>query len=132
MRAMTEPSQLTEADREAILEPARDYIESWLDGDPDRMARCLHPELVKRSIEVDAAGGDPGIQTLSREQMVGFTAKGEGTRYERPYELSILDAYGDIATVRLLSSVYMDYLHIARFGDRWQIVNVLWQDRPQT
>jgi hypothetical protein len=129
MGAMTE-AQVTEADREAILEPARDYIESWLDGDPDRMARCLHPELVKRTIVVDTAVGDPGIQTLSREQMVGFTAKGEGTRYERPYELSLLDAYGDIATVRLFSSRYMDYLHIARFGDRWQIVNVLWQDRP--
>ena len=38
--------------------------------------------------------------------------------------------FGDIATVRLLSSVYMDYLHIARVGGRWQIVNVLWQRRP--
>jgi hypothetical protein len=132
MGAMTEPAKLTEADREAILEPARDYIESWLDGDPDRMARCLHPELVKRSVRADPSGGDPGILTLSREQMVGFTAAGEGTRLERPYELSLLDVYGDIATVRLLSSVYMDYLHIARFGDRWLIVNVLWQDRPST
>ena len=132
MRAMTEPSPLTETDREAILEPARDYIESWLDGDPDRMARCLHPELAKRSIEADAAGGEARIQTLSREQMVGFTAKGEGTHLQRPYELTILDAYGEIATVRLLSSAYLDYLHIARFGDRWQIVNVLWQDRPRT
>jgi hypothetical protein len=36
-----------EAERELILRPARDYIESWLDGDADRMARCLHPDLVK-------------------------------------------------------------------------------------
>ncbi len=87
------------------------------------MARCLHPDLVKRSVEAGALG------TLSREQMVGFTAQGEGTDLERSYDLDLLDVFGDIATVRLLSSAYVDYLHIARVGDRWQIVNVLWQSR---
>lgn len=35
-------------DREKILASARDYIEAWLEGDADRMARCLHPALAKR------------------------------------------------------------------------------------
>jgi hypothetical protein len=26
--------------------------------------------------------------------------------------------------------VYMDYLHVARFGEAWLILNVLWQRRP--
>jgi len=130
MGCMTESARLTEADREAILEPARDYIESWLDGDPDRMGRCLHPDLVKRSVGVDSDSGEARVKTLSREQMVELTAAGEGTGDDRPYEIDILDVFGDLATVRLLSSSYLDYLHIARVGDRWQIVNVLWQNRP--
>ncbi len=42
----------------------------------------------------------------------------------------MLDTFGDIATGLILSSVYMDDLHVDRFGDRWLIVNVLWQLRP--
>ena len=117
-------------DRDLILVPARDYIESWLDGDADRMAGCLHPDLVKRSVEIDAESGAATVETLSREDMITATAAGYGRRYERPYELSILDVFEDVASVRVFSSVYMDYLHVARFGEGWLLVNVLWQRRP--
>jgi hypothetical protein len=120
------------ADRGAIESAAQDYIESWLDGDPERMARCLHPDLVKRAVEYDEASGMPGLESMSRQDMVEATARGYGRRYERPYDIRVLDAYEDIATVRVFSSVYMDYLHVARFGDAWLLVNVLWQRRPGT
>jgi hypothetical protein len=114
---------------ELIVAAARDYIESWLDGDAERMAGCLHPELVKREVEVDGTG-PPRVDTMSRDDMVAATEKGYGRRYERPYEIDVLDTFEDIATVRVLSSVYVDYLHVARFGNRWQLVNVLWKRRP--
>ncbi len=124
----TTEAEVTAADRERILAAARDYIESWLDGDAERMGRCLHPQLVKRSVE--QADGELTLEDLTRNDMVSATREGRGTRYERPYEATILDAFGDIATVRVFSSVYMDYLHIARWGERWLIVNALWQRRP--
>src|SRR4029079_19630158 len=75
-------------DREKILASATDYIESWLDGDPDRMARCLHPALAKRqSLEADASA-----ETITRDEMIEATRDGHGKRLERPYEVSILDA----------------------------------------
>ncbi|HET9680761.1 MAG TPA: nuclear transport factor 2 family protein [Candidatus Limnocylindrales bacterium] len=117
------------ADREAILATAADYIESWIDGDAQRMARCLHPQLAKRAVDPDPATGDWVVDEIGREAMVEATAEGRGRRYERPYEVRLLDAYGGIATVAVLSSPYMDYLHVARFGDRWLILNVLWQRR---
>ena len=40
---------------QAIIAAALDYYEGWFDGDPDRMERALHRELVKRSIEDTAA-----------------------------------------------------------------------------
>jgi hypothetical protein len=117
-------------DRDRILAAARDYIESWLEGDAERMGACLHPELVKRAVEIDPENGDPVVKTLSRQDMITATAAGYGSRYDKPYDLSILDVFEDIATVRVFSSVYMDYLHVARFGDRWLLLNVLWQRRP--
>lgn len=68
-------------DREKILGSARDYIESWLDGDAERMGRCLHPALAKReSIEAD-----PSAETMTRDQMIQATSEGHGRKYERPY-----------------------------------------------
>ena len=113
-------------DRQRILASATDYIESWLDGDPERMARCLHPQLVKR----ESLEADPSAESMTRDQMVQATAEGRGKRYERNYHVSILDAYGDIAAVGVFSSAYMDYLHIARSGMDWLVLNVLWQRRP--
>lgn len=118
-------SAISPEDREKILASARDYIESWLDGDAERMARCLHPQLAKR----ESLEADPSAESLTRDQMIEATREGRGTHYERPYEVSILDAYGDIATVSVLSSVYMDYLHVARSGADWLLLNVLWQRR---
>ena len=114
-------------DRQKILAAATDYIESWLDGDAERMARCLHPDLVKR----ESLAADPSAMTITRDDMVQATAKGSGRKLERPYQVAILDAYGDIASVSVLSSAYMDYLHVARSGDDWLLLNVLWQRRPK-
>ncbi len=126
---VTSAAEISAADRERILAVARNYIESWLDGDAARMDRCLHPELAKRSVEQSPGGGHV-LENTSRDQMIDATLRGLGTQYERPYEASILDAFGDIATVRVFSWVYMDYLHVARCGDEWLIVNALWQRRP--
>ena len=126
---MTTEGAISDLDHDQILATATAYIESWLDGDAARMAAALHPELAKRSVEPDDAGGCR-VDNLTRDEMVTATAAGRGTRYERPYEASILDAYGDLASVRVFSSAYMDYLHVARCGAEWRIVNVLWQRRP--
>ena len=94
------------------------------------MAGCLHPELAKRSVEVDPATGTCRVETLSRDAMVKATGMARRPGLARPYEVEILDAYGDIATVKVLSSAYMDYLHVARFEKRWLLLNALWQGRP--
>jgi hypothetical protein len=116
-------------DREKIVASATDYIESWIAGDADRMAGCMHPELIKRSVEPDPQSGGNTVQTLTRAEMVALTAAGEGAEDAGPYQVSVLHAYGDVATVSVLSAAYMDYLQIARFGDAWLILNVLWQPR---
>jgi hypothetical protein len=124
-------AEVTSEDRERIEATAIDYIESWLDGDAARMARCLHPDFVKRAVEQGEPGTPPRLDESPRDAMIDATAKGFGTMYERPYEVTILDAFGDISTVTVLSWPHVDYLHIARFGDDWLIINCLWQRRPR-
>jgi len=128
-RTADQSGAISAADREKIIASATDYIEAWLDSDPARMARCLHPELIKRSVETDPDTGLRTVDVLTRDVMVEATRKER--RLARPYEVTLLDAYGDIATVKVLSSAYMDYLHVARWGDGWLLLNVLWQGRVE-
>ena len=116
-------------DRQRIVASATDYIESWIAGDGDRMARCMHPELVKRSVKQGQQTGGCEVETLRRAEMVDETAAGEGAVDVGPYEVSVMDAYGDGAAVRVLSAAYMDYLQMVRCGEAWLILNVLWQPR---
>jgi hypothetical protein len=120
-------------DVDAITDTARDYIEGWLDGDQERMSRCLHPNLVKRTIYHDPERGDWELgRTATAEMMVGWTREGEGhtaVARERAFEITVQDVFRHIASVKVLSYPYMDYLHVAKIGDRWLIANVLWEVR---
>lgn len=123
----------TPEDIEGIIQASQDYAEGWFTADGERMRRCLHPDLVKRTIMRDPR---QGIWELRRpadaQMMVAFTQEGGGSdapESERTYEITILDVFRHIATVKVLSHPYMDYLHIAKINDRWLIVNVLWELR---
>ena len=118
---------VTADDLASIERAATDYIEAWLTGDADRMADCLHPELTKRSIDRDARGGHASIDAMTQRDMVEATRAGRGTKLPRGYEVTIEDAFRNIATARVDSARYVDFLHIARFEDRWRIVSVLWE-----
>jgi hypothetical protein len=127
---------LTVEDQAAIMQASRDYVEGWYEANPERMARALHPDLVKRTVGLD---GDDGEWRLLRPSnagmMVGFTREGGGSAVpeaERIYDISIQDGFRHIACVRALSPLYMDYLHLARFDGRWLIVNVIWELRDGT
>jgi hypothetical protein len=72
---MPSGADLDGTERAAILAPALDYIESWLDVDPDRMARCLHPDLVKREVEYDGLGRTPRLDTMTRVGLHGLFAR---------------------------------------------------------
>lgn len=115
------------SDRERITQAARDYIESWVTGDAERMRRCLHPRLAKRSLADDPTSGQ--VEEIGADDMVRWTREGRGTRHPAGAEIEILDVSDDIASVKVTSAPYVDLLHLARFGDAWLIVNVLWRPR---
>lgn len=118
---------VTADDLESIERAATDYIEAWLTGDADRMADCLHPDLTKRSIDIDVTGGRHTVYAMTHRDMVDATRAGRGMKLPPDYEVTIQDAFRNIATARVDSASYVDYLQIARFEDRWRIVNVMWE-----
>lgn len=46
-------------------------------------------------------------------------------------DATILDVFQNAASVKIVASDWIDYLHIAKFKGRWMIVNVLWELKPE-
>ncbi len=117
-------------DREAIVGAATGYAESYFDGDATRMASCLHPKLAKRRAD-DHEARTSGLIESTFEHMTTEALAGGPLDLGRDVDVGILDVIDGIATVKVVSEPYVDLLHLARFGDRWLIVNVLFEHRPE-
>jgi hypothetical protein len=130
--AASAPAQ-TAADSSAIVATALDYIDGFYTSDAARMERALHPELAKRIVG-DPAGPESRLQNMSAQQLIDATAGGGAARIPdeaKKKDVSILDVYNNIASVRIDAGVWIDYLHIARWNGEWKIINVLWEMAPR-
>jgi len=129
----TSASAQTAADSSAIVATALDYIDGFYTSDAKRMERALHPELAKRIVG-DPAGPESSLQNMSAEQLIDVTAGGGAARIpddEKKEDVTILDIYNNMASVRIDAGLWIDYLHVARWNGEWKIVNVLWEMAPR-
>jgi hypothetical protein len=124
----------TAADSSGIRAAALDYAEGWYAGDADRMTRAVHPELVKRILVSDTATGRAFVQTMGASALVNGTRHGYGksTPADRQQkDVRILDVFGNAAAAKVVMADWIDYLQLVRVDGRWQIVNVLWERKPE-
>jgi len=124
----------SDADKEAIKQTALDYIEGWYEGNAERMERALHPELAKRIVRTDPKSGRSNLGQMSAMTLVQFTRSGGGkqtAKEKQQKDVSILDVFENAASVKVVASDWVDYLHMAKWSGRWVIVNVLWEMKPQ-
>jgi hypothetical protein len=118
------------ADSAAIRAAAMDYIEGWYTGNAERMERAVHPELAKRIVMVNRESGRATLDQVGAMTLVQRTRRGGGRdtpASEQQKDVVILDIFRNAASVKVTMSGWIDYMHLARFNDRWMIVNVLWE-----
>lgn len=128
----TETNDL-DVERVNIEAAVRDYIDGWYDGDADRMARGLHPDLRKRSFR-DLPGGGQVVNDLTYTTMIAYTEKAFGAKSKKEGQINlveILDVSPTIASAKSVSPEFIDYLHLAKVDGKWRIVNVLWELTPE-
>jgi hypothetical protein len=123
----------SEADQAAIKQTALDYLEGWYEGNAERMERALHPELAKRIVRTNAEGHSR-LDQMSAMSLVQGTRRGGGKctpKEKQQKDVTILDVFENAASVKVVASDWIDYLHMAKFNGRWVIVNVLWELKPE-
>jgi len=123
----------TPADTAAIKQTALDYIEGYYEGNAERMEKALHPDLAKRIVRTHPQNGQSALAQMSAMTLVQITRAGGGKdtpKEKQQKEVTILDVFENAASVKIIASDWIDYLHIAKFNGRWVIVNVLWEMKP--
>src|SRR4029453_9479195 len=121
------------ADAAAIKQTALDYIEGWYEGNPERMERALHPDLAKRIVNTNAQGRSQ-LGQMSAMGLVQGVKRGGGKdtpKEKQQKDVTILDVFGNAASVKAVMSGWIDYMHMAKVNGRWVIVNVLWELKPR-
>jgi hypothetical protein len=115
-------------DSQAIYQAVSDYYDGWYEPNIERMDRSLHDDLAKRVIKLDDSGNEY-ISHLTKAGMMDATINGGGSNNSperKNWTITILDCYEEIATVKVSSVEYMEYIHLARQNGQWQIVNIVW------
>lgn len=121
----------TQQDSLAIKQVALDYIESQHNANPAQFERSAHPRMVKRTFWTNKETGKQYLRETFTDAMIllAETYNADGNRFpEVPKkEITILDIYDKTASVKLEADDWIDYMHIVKLNDKWQLVNVLWQ-----
>ncbi len=124
---------VSDVDREAIKQTALNYVEGWYEGNAERMERALSPDLAKRIVMTDPQGRSR-LQQMSAMGLVQAVKHGGGKntpKEKQQKDVTILDVFENAASVKVIASDWVDYLHVARFNGQWVIVNVLWELKPR-
>ena len=124
---------VSDADRQAITQTALDYVEGWYEGNAERMERALHPDLAKRDVFTDDKGRSR-LDQMSAMGLVQGVKRGGGKdtpKEKQQKDITILDVFGNAASVKAVMSGWIDYMHMAKVNGRWVIINVLWELKPK-
>ena len=127
---LAQPAQSDDVnDIEAIKQTAKNYMESWYKGNAKVMKQSIHKKLAKRSLN-PGFGEKKDLRLTSASDMVTYTKEGYGKSLwakDMDIEVIVLDYYNNIASVKVLTKHYYEYLHLANTGEKWVIVNALYE-----
>ena len=101
---------------------AEDYVEGWYTGDVARMDRALHPDLAKRIMDDEGQ-----LRAVTKDRMIELTGEGGGEDPDAEFEVTVDHISETIASARVLSPEYLDYLHLQKTSEGWKIANILFR-----
>lgn len=117
-----------DADREAIKQAALDYVDGFYSSSVERLDKALHPNLQKVTLHTLPSGKTMLDFNGAKANLMEYAAMKAGAKppEARKIEVTILDVFKNIATIRIDSADFLDYAHVARVNGEWKIINVLW------
>jgi hypothetical protein len=118
----------------AVERAALDYLEGFYEGDPGKIRRSVHPDVVKYGFYIPRGESAYTGEAMTFQEMLEYAAsvreRGNHPPETAPKEVEVLEVMDQIAAARVTAWWGSDYLHLARVEGRWTIMHVLWQTPP--
>ena len=113
----------TSNDTSAVRTTVTNYIEGYFTGDVARMERTLHPHYLKHVIH----GAIPMREMTAPEMMRNVRSEGvpDIPAASKTEQVTVLDVAGDIASVKLVTPGWMDYMTLSKVKGEWKILSVV-------
>ncbi|NQZ88396.1 MAG: nuclear transport factor 2 family protein [Colwellia sp.] len=125
----TIPQPTSTKDIAEIKRIATGYLIALQQRKPDLMKEVLHEKLAKHTISNYAEGGQY-IRETTYDSLLKFAQSwnSDGTRFPPvpKNQVTILDSYKNMATVKLVSDNWYEYLHLIKMDGQWKIKNLVW------
>lgn len=130
------PDALAEgtSDDEAIKQAVLNYVNSVYEMNPKLIDASVHPRLQKVGYAPKKEEAGYKEMWMTHAELKELTAHWNKDGHLDPAtakrEVKILDRLDQTAVVRLDAEWGVDYIHLAKAGDKWLIMNVIWQTYP--
>jgi hypothetical protein len=128
--AMAEHHEESEAIKQAVL----NYALAIYEVKPKLVDASVHPKVQKVGYapKKEGAGYREIWMTFDelRELTAHWNKDGHIDAATAKRDIKILDQLDKTATVKLEAEWGIDYIHLAKDGKKWMIMNVIWQTYP--
>jgi hypothetical protein len=111
------------ADSSAVRATVTNYIEAYWTGDAHRMEQTLHPPYLKhvihRDIPVREKTGPEMVREVAKNGPADFPAA------SKTEDVEVLDVAGSIASAKLITPGWTDYITLEKVDGQWKILSVV-------
>ncbi|MGD1078174.1 MAG: nuclear transport factor 2 family protein [Candidatus Sulfotelmatobacter sp.] len=116
-------NQTPGGDSSAVRATVTNYIEAYYTGDARRMAQTLHPHYLKHMIHGDI----PMREKTASEMLQEVRSHGvpDIPQAQRTEQVTVLDVAGTIASAKLVTPGWVDYLTLSKVAGEWKILSVV-------
>ncbi len=123
----------TAQDSAEIKKQSLGYLKALQQLDPVLMNEVMNDSLNKVTIGYNRAIKKEIARATARDQMIAFAKDWNKSNTKFPpvpnNQLTILGIYDRIASVQLVSDNWVEYLHLIKLNEKWEIVNLIWQHK---
>src|SRR5581483_9603746 len=107
-------------DATAVRAAITNYIEGYFSGDAQRMQQTLHPHYLKHIIQRSGPMRErTGAQIMTDVRKEGTP---ELPAAQKTEQVTVLDIAGDIASAKLVTPGWTDYMTLSKVNGDWKIL----------
>ena len=121
------------SDKAAVRQAALDYVEGIYTVDTSRIERSVHKNLTKRGFwrePTETTYRPESVMTFDQLMKLTASWNKDGKRDTSIKQVEVLDVLDQTASAKIVAMWGIDYMHLAKYDGRWQIINIVWQAHP--